>query len=1230
MAGPPSYPANTNFNAHHPSPPSTSSHSNIPFTPSATSVADSSDNELELTPVHSPGGPQYDDLPPSYDEAQHQAVHDTRNGIAPIDPNQIEAHRITSNEGPDEAEVWEYRVKGEQTDPASEREQAPDYANYRNDKATSSDLAAVMLSQALEFTRSEPNADAQYAPHLNRPIAIPENREPGQSSNEHKQFLCAYAEVLRGHSVRPAEFADFLYGLNVLATATNATAQDLLDDFSDKGAPSRIVQDYIRGANEAFFAPRGLTVSFRSEPVLLDSLPIPAGRRAAILADFLEVTRGAEWRAKQLYPWIEALHANVDGITTPSERVLRLHETGVRYASQRTQSDPPSHNDDDDYPVEKLHIYHSEEDEDPPHSIPGPSEETRHGSGHRHWSPFGMPGHGPFGAPGRGPFGPPGNGSFGPGRGPFGRRGRGYAGCRGPAGPFQQTDPWRGNEWAEVGKELGKIGEQFGKSMGNWGIEFGKRANSWGLDVGKMASGSGSQQRGAPGPAYEQVHDDLPPSYDSPPGQQSGVFHGDRKVDPDSSTSTAEKGKNAIFATRLRTINAEATAATRKGKKSASEISRERALAIEKAETEKENTDLKIASRISKRAATRDLKQRRRELKRQHKQKKRELPTPQNSPSSMTTINPKKEFVQIDELDIGLERSQITSQGQIELPERRSTSSSSDFDGVQPDTQSSTHQLLNKVKRKKRHATIKIREALHIAKPADDAKKLEPEALVLADTAAVGESNSRLDDKSTAPEKHGVKDVLRYPIDTVKKMGWSRGNQELADNIAVSEMPHGQEVDLVQAATTASQAQTEEGKQQAKETLSEMLRQRQNTYVRWSLDRHVTKLRVLPRNTIKLKPRSDFTTTDSQGTTTIDWKNYTTHLLDYYAHQYGGQYIGSSSSPPIPSKETIMPNLERLIVATSPFQEFLMTTRRVYLWQHPRETAKYLVIYSTLWYLDLLLPGVLSAILYLVAQRRWHTQTMHDLRDDIQHRENTHRTALSLTEFIEKRGNTNWAHDLLQEIGPWLMIQLADLANFFETVRNFYEWRKPLRTFSVLVMLALGILATVLVPLGVLVKTATAMGGVAFFGLFPVGVNFQEYRLLVSPVKRLLWNVPTHAEWAVRFVQAEGVRVLVDWEQEQRRCEQDEQKESATSTKPDTRDFASYPAHFQKTAGCLIISAMGIRFQTTHSPHVVLFALPYDKLCNLEKQNRHVEKVAKILKAYEKDLRLVDEEDCGV
>ncbi len=35
-----------------------------------------------------------------------------------------------------------------------------------------------------------------------------------------------------------------------------------------------------------------------------------------------------------------------------------------------------------------------------------------------------------------------------------------------------------------------------------------------------------------------------------------------------------------------------------------------------------------------------------------------------------------------------------------------------------------------------------------------------------------------------------------------------------------------------------------------------------------------------------------------------------------------------------------------------------MTTRRVYRWENRVETAKYLLIYLTLWYLNVLLPGI--------------------------------------------------------------------------------------------------------------------------------------------------------------------------------------------------------------------------------------------------------------------------------
>jgi hypothetical protein len=528
-----------------------------------------------------------------------------------------------------------------------------------------------MLSQALEFVRHEPDANMQYAPHLNRPIAIPDEGGPGRSADETAQFIWAYSHVLLSHSVKSSEFLDFMDGLNVLLNITNTSTNDLLHGPLRGNVSSSIVQDYLRCANEAYFAPRALRISVLTQSALLDMLPIPmqGGQRAAAIAGLAETLRTAEWRARSLIPWIEALDAHVPYLRTGT---LWLREMCERLPGQTPTHDAPTY-------------------EDPSHSIPGPAEDGRHthysfgpeppyprGQQGGHWSPFGTPGHGPFGAPGNGPFGasgnspfgPPGRGPFGaPGNGPFGSPGRGYAGRRGGRG-----GEWRGDEWAEVGKELGKMGEQFGKTMGHWGVQFGKRANAWGLDVGKMASGSGTQRGGDAGPAYDQPpHDDLPPSYEPPVGQESGVFRGDRKVDahgypedrkvdtsapaylaemtkskskdtdyddddtssissdssdPDSdSDSDSEEypDTNAAFAARMRSIEEQATAASKKGKKSAEEVARERAAAISKVQNDKENMELKIASKLSRRAARQELKQRGRDLKREHRQRKREL-----------------------------------------------------------------------------------------------------------------------------------------------------------------------------------------------------------------------------------------------------------------------------------------------------------------------------------------------------------------------------------------------------------------------------------------------------------------------------------------------------------------------------------------------------------------------------------------------------------------------------
>lgn len=74
--------------------------------------------------------------------------------------------------------------------------------------------------------------------------------------------------------------------------------------------------------------------------------------------------------------------------------------------------------------------------------------------------------------------------------------------------------------------------------------------------------------------------------------------------------------------------------------------------------------------------------------------------------------------------------------------------------------------------------------------------------------------------------------------------------------------------------------------------------------------------------------------------------------------------------------------------------------------------------------------------MYLVIERRLNAPSMEDIRQDIERTEDRQQTALTLTEYIQKEGDEKWADKILEDLGPWLMIQLADLANFFESLRK--------------------------------------------------------------------------------------------------------------------------------------------------------------------------------------------------
>lgn len=236
------------------------------------------------------------------------------------------------------------------------------------------------------------------------------------------------------------------------------------------------------------------------------------------------------------------------------------------------------------------------------------------------------------------------------------------------------------------------------------------------------------------------------------------------------------------------------------------------------------------------------------------------------------------DYKQIDARDIGLDRSDITSQGQIELPDKGFRKDVDD-DYAQlkraPDASSPSISKIDTIKQKKHDAGIKLRKALHISKPSDDIESSS--SPILANTADE-QDHSRLDNTNTDPEKHTLKELIHDPIDTVKSKANKKGEKEVAANIAAKEIPHGQDVDLVKAASAVDRARSEREKLLAVQNLSELLKLRQSTFVRWTLDRHVSKVRVLPKNTVTKKPQTEFQKKDAQGKIVVDWEAYVYHV----------------------------------------------------------------------------------------------------------------------------------------------------------------------------------------------------------------------------------------------------------------------------------------------------------------------------------------------------------------
>lgn len=214
--------------------------------------------------------------------------------------------------------------------------------------------------------------------------------------------------------------------------------------------------------------------------------------------------------------------------------------------------------------------------------------------------------------------------------------------------------------------------------------------------------------------------------------------------------------------------------------------------------------------------------------------------------------------------------------------------------------------------------------------------------------------------------------------------------------------------------------------------------------------------------------------------------------------------------------------------------------------------------------------------------------------------------ACNFGELVDKYGRKHWLEPLLDELGPFMQLQLNDMANMLEVFANFYAWMQPRKTAATLVFLLVCFLLTVLTDMVFCMKITSFIIGGAFFICWPIASRYPKYRYLVSPFKWVLWDIPTNAEWSFQYLRrnaqttrhaAERAYVkekdghcaspyrglfesVPDITLDETGSDEDDDWQSVRSTVSirDGSDIVSYKAFSQGVVGRLIIYSSGVRF----------------------------------------------------
>jgi len=211
------------------------------------------------------------------------------------------------------------------------------------------------------------------------------------------------------------------------------------------------------------------------------------------------------------------------------------------------------------------------------------------------------------------------------------------------------------------------------------------------------------------------------------------------------------------------------------------------------------------------------------------------------------------------------------------------------------------------------------------------------------------------------------------------------------------------------------------------------------------------------------------------------------------------------------SRDELLRQTERLLVASSPFQHFFMHVYKVYRWEDPKLTAQWFAVWVFMIKTGYIGTTIWLYVVYVILHNKYTKDHLGSMRDS-QERVDSGGRPYKLGELVARHGEEDWIDPIMDEFGPVVQQMVSDTADIVEILVNFYNWRRAEATRnSVILWATLGIMSA-LISTEYGLKIAFFGTGMMFFVAQPIASKYPRWRKVVSLTRWVHWDVPNNGK----------------------------------------------------------------------------------------------------------------------